>query len=385
MGHGAREHAIAKRIAEEGESVYVIMQKENIGLALESNNYLVAPYSARSTISDFIRESDIDLIFPTNEEALFQRISDLSKDMNIPCFSPSCEHSILESDKLRTKQSVSSFIQTPRSHFADRDLPNDFDFPVVLKKHGSSSKQIKIVNDRSEITSDSFPCICEEYIEGREFYLVLISDGQNCHFPYVVRDYPFLYDGNLGPKTGGMGSVSMGLELRDIQSVDIAKKFMQDYVNSLNTQYIGFLVGQFIESEKGLYFNEFDIRPGDPEAINFIDLSSDSLVDILIQGTSGSLVNLGRCRGSSISVYHVPEGYPGHSNGCKILNIAELLDSESVLISDVNFNGHTGSSRSLVTKATSTFFREAWLEVYRTSSTIDSRLHYRTDIGEELL
>ena len=51
--------------------------------------------------------------------------------------------------------------------------------------------------------------LIEEKIVGAEFTIQAISDGRTVVFPPSTYDYPFRYDGDEGPGTGGMGSLSM--------------------------------------------------------------------------------------------------------------------------------------------------------------------------------
>ena len=52
-------------------------------------------------------------------------------------------------------------------------------------------------------------CTIEEKITGAEFTIQAISDGPDGRLPPSTYDYPFRYDGDQGPGTGGMGSLSM--------------------------------------------------------------------------------------------------------------------------------------------------------------------------------
>ncbi len=51
--------------------------------------------------------------------------------------------------------------------------------------------------------------LIEEKIIGAEFTIQAISDGTTVVFPPATYDYPFRFDGDEGPGTGGMGSLSM--------------------------------------------------------------------------------------------------------------------------------------------------------------------------------
>ena len=50
--------------------------------------------------------------------------------------------------------------------------------------------------------------LIEEKIVGAEFTIQAISDGRTVVFPPSTYDYPYRFDGDEGPGTGGMGSLS---------------------------------------------------------------------------------------------------------------------------------------------------------------------------------
>lgn len=58
-----------------------------------------------------------------------------------------------------------------------------------------------------EQNPDHPPIIIEEFIEGHDFSIYVVTDGVSFSFSPSMQDYPFLYNGNIGPKTGGMGCV----------------------------------------------------------------------------------------------------------------------------------------------------------------------------------
>src|SRR6185437_8980683 len=51
--------------------------------------------------------------------------------------------------------------------------------------------------------------LIEERIDGAEFTIQAVSDGRTVLFPASTYDYPYRFDGDEGPGTGGMGSLSL--------------------------------------------------------------------------------------------------------------------------------------------------------------------------------
>ncbi len=76
-------------------------------------------------------------------------------------------------------------------HLASHDEARDYALDLLERGRGGESVLI------------------EEKIVGAEFTIQAISDGATVLFPPATYDYPFRYDGDEGPGTGGMGSLSM--------------------------------------------------------------------------------------------------------------------------------------------------------------------------------
>src|SRR5580704_17734495 len=96
--------------------------------------------------------------------------------------------------------------------------------PVAVKPQGlSGGKGVKVMGphlaDHDEARNYALSLLeaskagegvhIEEKIVGAEFTIQAISDGKTVVFPPATYDYPYRYDGDQGPGTGGMGSLTM--------------------------------------------------------------------------------------------------------------------------------------------------------------------------------
>ncbi len=76
-----------------------------------------------------------------------------------------------------------------------------------LADHGEAAQYARSLLAREQAPEESV--LIEERILGAEFTIQAISDGQTVVFPPSTYDYPYRFDGDEGPGTGGMGSLSM--------------------------------------------------------------------------------------------------------------------------------------------------------------------------------
>ena len=96
--------------------------------------------------------------------------------------------------------------------------------PVVVKPSGlTGGKGVKVMGPHLashddarayalELLGAAAPAssvLIEEKIVGAEFTIQAISDGRTVVFPPSTYDYPYRFDGDQGPGTGGMGSLSI--------------------------------------------------------------------------------------------------------------------------------------------------------------------------------
>jgi phosphoribosylamine--glycine ligase len=111
----------------------------------------------------------------------------------------------------------------------------------------------------------------EEKIVGVEFTIQAISDGSTVVFPPATYDYPYRYDGDEGPGTGGMGSLSMpGLTLPFMTPAhyEQACSIIERIIALLTRQgrhFSGVMNSGFFATADGVKVIEFNARFGDPE------------------------------------------------------------------------------------------------------------------------
>jgi len=408
VGHGAREHAIARRLNREGNSVSSFRIKSNIGLGAVCCQSSIRPEYDVASILRFAKECKVDAIIVGHEEPIFRGIADEARKARIPCYAPLLAAAKLESDKLYAKRIVAEVSPSllPRAHVATSradavEYARHLHPPFVIKNpiHGDEQATqviLDIKRDRldywlEKYISQSGVVLFEEYIRGHDFFVYCFTDGKRFLFPKVVKDYPFKRNSNRGEKTGGMGSVSTAGILPFMTRSDFRtacaciRSSLKHLKHFYGVEYRGIIVGQFIKSRKGIFFLEFDARPGDSETINVLESISTKLTNIVCSTLRGKLVRIRTNRQSVVCIYHVPPGYPRSSRPIVYKLPSKLLNSNSIFFSDTSFdldgNILTGSSRTFVVVGKGCNLHNAREDALQRSRDLPVGLSYRDDIG----
>lgn len=119
--------------------------------------------------------------------------------------------------------------------------------------------------------------IVQEKVEGREFTVTGLTDGKNLVVTPTTFDYPYRFDDDKGPGTGGMGCLGFSdglLPFLDREDIEKCAKLMKETINYLNQnslEFNGVIYGGFFKCENGIKFIEFNARFGDPESLNILN------------------------------------------------------------------------------------------------------------------
>jgi len=129
--------------------------------------------------------------------------------------------------------------------------------------------------------------LIEERIDGAEFTIQAISDGRTVVFPPSTYDYPYRFDGDTGPGTGGMGSLSLAqttlpfmTEEHYAQACAIVAAVIAR-LGELGRHFTGVMNSGFFATPEGVKVIEFNARFGDPECLNIMRLFEGSWTETM--------------------------------------------------------------------------------------------------------
>lgn len=337
IGNGGREHAIAELLVKSGAKLLAFMEAKNPGIAkLANNDIKISKLESFESLIEFAKGVDFAVVGP--EAPLVVGVADALNSAGIPCVGPTIEAAQLEGSKIFTRELLDKYkikSNVKYRYFKAMDGVNEWIKElglenVVVKPEGlTGGKGVKVFGDHLKNLDDvlnycksliqqHMRFIIEEKLDGEEFTLQTFVDGTHVIPTPLVQDHKRAFEGDAGPNTGGMGSYSMEDHLMPFitkEDVEIALNDMKQTIYALKKetgeQYKGFLYGQFMKTKSSVKLIEYNVRFGDPEAMNVLAILEDNFVEICESILDGNLKNnLKFQKQATVCKYLVPAGYP---------------------------------------------------------------------------
>ena len=429
IGSGAREHALAKAIANSKSKYKLICfaSANNPGIAKLCASIICLDLNNVGLIVQQAKKYKIDLAVCGPEAPLANGVMDALSQEDIKIVGPTSKLAQLESSKGYTRDLWSKYnINAAPSYYkfdenCDRNklasvLENMHPDYVVKADGLMGGKGVKVFAEHlhnnqqaleycEQIFAAGQPLVIEEKLVGVEFSLISLTDGVSfVHLP-AVQDHKRAYDGDIGPNTGGMGSYSDSnglLPFLSQQNVNDAQKLNELTVNAIKQEtgemFCGFLYGGFMLTKQGVKLIEYNVRFGDPEAVNLIPLIQTDWVELLLAMANQNLknVNLKIKKLATVCLYVVPKGYP-ESPQKSLICLSQQLSPETVdnnffigAVSEETQNSGdklwimTGS-RAIAVLGVGDNISNAQKMAAELVSKISGEIFYRTDIGTDKL
>lgn len=346
VGHGAREHAIAAALAKSPQNpeIFAYMSIPNPGITKIAVEWKDGELEDVERLKRYVYRVIPDLVIFGPEAPLAAGAVDELEAKGFPCIGPRKSLARLESDKAFMRQFMTEYIgKGYPKWFVFSDLSSLERFiksntNVVLKPVGlTGGKGVRVLEKHFLTLDDALQyakavleqdgrILVEERLLGEEFSLMVFTDGQNCLPMPLVQDYKYAYEGDTGPMTGGMGSYSCANHLLPfVTKVDYENAFdlicetVKKLAKIFKISYRGILYGQFIQTSTGPKLIEFNVRFGDPEAINVLSILNSDIVEVFFSIAEGALVkNVQFLNQATVCKYLVPQGYPdAPKTGCR--------------------------------------------------------------------
>jgi len=359
VGNGGREHALAWKVRQSPLVSEVYCAPGNAGIA-EIADCVPIDSSSIVEVADFAQTVKADLTVVGPELPMILGIGDEFVRRGLRAFCPSRGAAELEGSKAFAREFMSRHqIPSPRyevcSSFEDalafvRKAP--FGFPFVVKADGlAAGKGTLIVQDEKEATtavegimaekkfgSAGAKVVMEEFLRGEEVSFLVFSDGSRVVPMASVQDHKRALDGDQGPNTGGMGTVSPTTNI----SVEGHKRIMHEIIvptiagmTAEGRRFQGVLFAGLMLTEAGPKVLEYNARFGDPETQVIMARMRTDIVPILEQCANGQLgeTRLEWTKEPAACIVLASKGYPDTpQTGQAITGLESLRDWSDVFV-----------------------------------------------------
>ncbi|MCA1725457.1 MAG: phosphoribosylamine--glycine ligase, partial [Thermomicrobia bacterium] len=336
VGSGAREHALAWKIAQSPHCAELIVAPGNAGTDAAFRTVAVSP-ADRAGIVALATHERIDLVVVGPEEPLARGLADVLRARGIACFGPGADGARIESSKTWAKGLLhAARVPTARAEtVADlqRAIPalEEVAFPVVVKADGlAAGKGVTICATRREaeaavrqsLEGGAFGAagqtvLIEEYLTGDEVSVLTLVDGETVVPLLPARDHKRIGDGDAGPNTGGMGAYSPTTLVDGAMLARIMETILRPTARALAARgiiYRGVLYAGLILTADGPKVIEYNCRFGDPETQVILPLLDADLLSLCEATAHGQLARSAQTvrwhPGACVGVVLASGGYP---------------------------------------------------------------------------
>jgi phosphoribosylamine--glycine ligase len=340
VGSGAREVAIAKKIKKSrGDySLFCIAPNTNPQIKTLTTSYFEQSLSEVEGVVAVAKKLSIDIAIIGPENPLEAGLVDALERGGILCVGPRKSVAKIETSKAfaRNILDLCDPEKNPeRMEFSSlvgvESFLKHLNEEYVIKYDGlMGGKGVKISGEHLHSVNEALSYaksiidgggtfLIEEKFLGEEFSLMSFCDGDYCAHMPVVQDHKRVFDGDMGPNTGGMGTYSFAnhsLPFLSKKDVIMAQKTNERVALELYKQtgekFRGILYGGFMLTISGVKVIEYNARFGDPEAMNVLSILETDFMDICKAIVSGSLqdIKVIFSRKATVCKYVVPSGYP---------------------------------------------------------------------------
>ncbi len=313
IGSGAREHALAWRLARDGSVGEVVCAPGNAGIEQCARVTPVEAGDPEAVLALAEREAaDLTVVGP--EVPLTRGVADRFAAAGRLLLGPTRLAAELESSKAFAKQFMARHgVPTARCQICESPevalavlATRQFGYPVVIKADGlAAGKGVVVATDqlnasvaiRAMMVDRRFGdagarIVIEEFMEGQEASVFALTDGRRAVLLPTAQDHKRAFDNDQGPNTGGMGAFAPSPLVDDAMLDRVRDTIVMPVIEGMRAEgreFRGFLYAGLMLTADGPKVVEFNVRMGDPEAQVVLPMIDGELAPLLRDAAAGRL------------------------------------------------------------------------------------------------
>ena len=418
LGSGGREHTFAYKIAQSKKCKQLFVAPGNAGTSEIATNISISVNDFEA-IKKCVINNNIKMVIVGPEDPLVNGIADYFLETtelkNVMLIGPSKVGALLEGSKERAKEFMMDH-QIPTAvyqSFTKESLKEGKLFletlnpPFVLKADGlAAGKGVLILNNIDEAKNEledmlsnskfgvaSDTVVIEEFLDGIELSVFVLTDGENYKILPTAKDYKRIGEGDTGLNTGGMGAISPVPFVDEILMKKIEERIVIPTISGLkkeNIDYKGFVFIGLINVNNEPFVIEYNVRMGDPETEVVLPRIKSDLVDLFEATFHQELdkTSIEIDERAATTVMLVSGGYPeAYEKGKLILGIENIQDSIVFHAGTTIKNNKivTNGGRVLAITSMDLDYKKALKQSYQNIEKLNfDAMNYRKDIGYDL-
>ncbi len=416
VGEGGREHALIWALSQSPSIGAMFAAPGNAGMAQMAECIPIGSEDGES-LAAFAVEQQIDLAVIGPDGALAVGVVDQMHKRGIRSFGPTQAAARIEYSKAFAKQlMIEEGVPTAAYRdFLDIDeaksYVRDQGAPIVVKADGlAAGKGVAVCHTVEEAIAaveermldgvfgeagDSV--VIEEYMEGEEASVFTFTDGESLRTLVSTQDHKQIYEGDVGPNTGGMGAYAPAPLVDHVLLQEVDRTVVEPTIRALAARgcpYQGVLYTGLMINENGHKVVEFNSRFGDPETQVLLPLLKNDLLEVILAVCDGSLsdIRLDWHSKAATCVVLASEGYPGaYEKGKIITGLDGLQQMDDIIPFHANTafrDGHlvTNGGRVVGVTAMASDLPSSIDRAYEAVESVSFEgKYYRKDIGKKAL
>ena len=411
IGRGGREHAIAWKMAQSALKPEIFVAPGNVGMRFitEQTGAKVTlvniDENATEALRDFALQNSIDLTVVGPEAALANDIATVFRTAGLRIFAPTAAAAQIESSKEFAKDLMQKYhiptaaYRTFEDYNAAKLYLDEQGAPIVIKYDGLAAGKGVVVamtveeadNALKDMLLDNHfgkgKVVMEEFLQGPEFSLLTLVNGEQVVPLVIAQDHKRAYDGDKGPNTGGMGAYSPVPVIPQAQIDWAVEHIMKPTAKALIAEgcpFCGVLYGGLMLTKEGPKVIEFNARFGDPETEVVLPKLKSDLTQMILDVLDNKEVKPEFYDEAFLGVVLAAKGYPGSYTKNIPLNNPAALSQQVFCMGVKEENGQllSNGGRVLFVVGKGKTLKDAQQDAYQgVAKMAHPDLFFRSDIG----